>query len=190
MRNYKPVWIAGAVIALIAAVLAMVAINHNRNTSPADGQGTDSHVDHAEHDPLAPEGAKPETVARNAMSIIFAWKPAEDTSGWEALHRAHNLLTGDLAAAAATPPTPTPRPVSEWDAWARGGDAISASTVLLPGQTASVNGTTATVPVQISQTVLHADGDMTPYKRMTGTVHLTNVDGTWLVDTYRIEATR
>lgn len=190
MRSYKPLWIAGTVVALIAAVLAVVAINHNRNTAPAPGIGTDSHVDHAEHDPLAPEGAAPETVASNAMSIIFTWKPGEDSSGWDGLHRASALLTGDLAAAAATPPTPTPRPVPEWDSWVRGGDVVSASTVPLPGQVPVVTGTEAAVPVQISQTVLHPDGDMTPYKRMTGTVHLTNVDGTWLVNTYRIETTQ
>lgn len=188
MRNYKPLWIGGAVVALIAAVLVVVALNHQRNTSPPPSAGTDSHVEHG--DPLAPEGAAPETVASNAMSIMFSWKPAEDESGWDALHRASDLVTGQLAAAAATPPTPLPRPVSEWDSWARSGDVVSASTVVPAGKTATVTGSTAIVPVQISQTVLHPDGDMTPYKKMPATVELTQVNGTWLVDTYRIETAR
>ncbi|NKR30041.1 hypothetical protein GS966_25575 [Rhodococcus hoagii] len=190
MRNYKALWIGGAVVALIAVVLVLVALNHQRNTSPPPNVGTDSHIDHGEYDPLSPEGAAPETVAGNAMSIIFGWKPADDESGWDALHRASDLVTGQLAVAAATAPTPLPRPVSEWDSWARSKDVVSASTVIPAGKSAIVSETTATVPVQISQTVLHPDGDMTPYKKMTATVELTKVNGTWLVNTYRIETTR
>lgn len=184
--TYKPMILAVAMVGLIGAVIAVVFLT--RTSAPTPQTGTDSHI--GEGDPLSPVGAAPDTVATNAMAIIFGWKPATDTSGWDALHRASDLLTGELAAAAAAPPSTSPRPVPEWDSWARSGDVVSASTTVSAGRSTTLSGSTSSVPVDISQTVLHPDGAMTPYARMTATVDLVNVDGTWLVDTYRIETTQ
>ncbi|MEE2061812.1 hypothetical protein [Rhodococcus artemisiae] len=184
--TYKTLLLTTAMLGLIGAVIAVVILT--RTSSPTPQTGTDSHI--GEGDPLSPVGSAPETVATNAMSIVFSWKPATDKSGWDALHRAGDLLTGELAAAAATPPATSPRPVSEWDSWARSGDVVSASTTVSAGRNTTISGSASSVPVDISQTVLHPDGDMTPYTKMTATVELVNVDGTWLVETYRIDTTQ
>lgn len=119
--------IAGVIVAVLLIVGGALALRQHAETSvTSTSEGSDADF---EHDPLSPEHAPPETVATNAMSMIFFWQPGRGRSGWEALNRAAqtDLLTGVLAKAAATEPNPLPRPVSDWAAWERTGDTVTAA---------------------------------------------------------------
>lgn len=165
-----------AVVALLGALLVTVYIldGHGR------GSGDDRH-NHA--DPLAPEDASPDIVTRNALTLLYSWNPGSDESSWTALHRAAALTTGPLAAAAATPPDPAPRPIGRWADWARDGDTVTGAVTRLDPP--RVDGEHAEVDAVVAQTILHARGGTDPYRRITVTVRLSRVGGTWLVASYR-----
>lgn len=191
MRENKGIAIViGVVVALVLIVGIAFAVHQTtgNDSGPAAAEGHDS--DHHHEDPLAPEHAEPQTVATNAMSMIFSWQPARDRSGWDALHRASqaNLLTGILAKAAAKEPNPLPTPVADWAAWSRSGDTLTAATTA--ETPVSIKGATATVDVRIRQVVLHPDGGSTPYKTSAATVTLKkDASGTWRAANYRIGET-
>lgn len=113
-------------------------------------EGSDADFEHGH--PLSPEHAQPKTVATNAMSMIFSWQPGRDRS----LNRAAqtDLLIGVLAKAAATEPNPLPRPVSNWAAWERSGDTVTAAGAA-QGEPV-VTGESATAEVQVRQIVIHS----------------------------------
>ncbi|HEY9311908.1 hypothetical protein [Williamsia sp.] len=124
MRENKIEIIVGVIVAVFLIVGGAVALRQHTETSvTSTSEGSD--VDHDHGDPLSPEHAPPETIATNAMSMIFSWHPGRDRS----LNRAAqtDLLTGVLAKAAATEPNPLPRPVSDWAAWERSGDTVTAA---------------------------------------------------------------
>ncbi|QHE73036.1 hypothetical protein [Rhodococcus sp. WAY2] len=191
MRENKGIAIViGVVVALVLIVGVVFAVRQSvgNDAGPAAAEGHDSN--HHHEDPLSPEHADPQTVATNAMSMIFSWQPARDRSGWEALNRAGqaDLLTGVLAEAATTEPIPLPRPAAEWAAWSRSGDTLTAAATAESAP--SINGTTATVDVRIRQVVLHPDGGSTPYKTSAAEVTLEkDASGTWRAANYRIEET-
>lgn len=179
--------VVGVVVAALLIATLYTAIQlATPDSGTTTSEGTDAH--HTHDNPLSPEHAEPETVATNALSVVFSWQPGRDRSGWDALARAagNGLLTGELAKAAAAEPNPLPRPMSEWAAWARSGDTVTGAAAIT-GE-ADVSGTTATVPVLITQTVLHPGGDSTPLTRYPATVTLERDDtGTWRAANYRIE---
>ncbi|MET3642750.1 hypothetical protein ABIC73_004353 [Prescottella equi] len=186
----KTLWMAiGSIVAALALIGGIVLLRQvTTDTVAGTSAGGDSH---AHIDPLTPQDAAPQDVARNAMAMLFSWKPAEDSSSWDAMSRAQTagLLTGQLAQAAATAPTPTPQPPKEWAAWARSGDTITAAATVLDA--AKVTGDTATAPIQIKQIVLHPGGQSTPYKTQIADVTLERgSDGTWLASTYKIRSAR
>jgi hypothetical protein len=182
----KTVWaIVGAFVAVAVLITGVLVIRSGLST-PTTQEGSDSHH---HGDPLAPQDATPSEVARNALSVIFAWQPAQDASPWDALHRAEDLVTGPLEEAAATSPTPAPAPPSEWAAWKRGGDTLTAAVTVTEDPV--ISGTIATTTAQLKQVVLHADGDSTPYMTMTATVTLAqDSDGVWRVSNYQLRANR
>lgn len=72
----------------------------------------------------------------------------------------------------------------EWLAWSRSVDTVTA--VVRPNGDPTTEGDTATVPVKISQTVQHSDGDTTPTTAHTATVALERHSETWLVANYKL----
>ncbi|WP_051613674.1 hypothetical protein [Rhodococcus sp. UNC23MFCrub1.1] len=168
---------AVAVVALIAVGTALVVLT---GTTRGEGErgGTDAGF---AIDPIADY---PTSVATVVMAGIYTWQPSVQDSTWDALHTQSAFLTGPMATAAATPPTPAPRLMSEWAGWARSDDTVTAA-VEAPGETV-VDGGTATVPVTISQTVLHRSRESTPFTTYTADVTLTRVEESWKVANYRI----
>lgn len=190
MRENKIAIAVGVIIAVVLIAGGIFAIRQTSETSvTSTSEGSDA--DHEHGDPLSPEHAEPQTVATNAMSMIFSWQPGRDRSGWDGLNRAAHtdLLTGVLAKAAASEPSPLPRPVSDWAAWERSGDTVTAA---LTSQGApSIKGAAATVEVQIRQIVIHPDGASTPYKTSKATVTLEqDSSGTWRAANYRLGETQ
>ena len=61
-----------------------------------------------------------------------------------------------MATAAAQTPSPAPKPISEWAAWARSCDTLTA--VVRPDGDTAVDGDTATVPIAIAQTCSTSPG--------------------------------
>ncbi|MGW5268281.1 hypothetical protein ACWEQ4_06485 [Rhodococcus sp. NPDC003994] len=167
---------AVAVVALIAVGTALVVLTGT--TSSEDKGGTDAGF------ALDPISDDPTSVATVVMAGIYTWQPSVQGSTWDALHAQSAFLTGPMATAAATPPTPAPRPISEWAGWARSDDTVTAA-VEASGE-AVVDGDSATVPVTISQTVLHRSRESTPFTTYTADVTLHRVDGSWTVANYRI----
>lgn len=168
---------AVAVVALLAVGTALVVLT---GTTRGEGErgGTDAGfaIDPISDDPTA--------VATVVMAGIYTWQPSVQDSTWDALHAQRAFLTGPMATAAATPPDPAPRPIGEWAGWARSDDTVTAA-VGASGE-AVVEGDTATVPVTISQTVLHRSRESTPFTTYTADVTLRRVDDSWKVANYRI----
>lgn len=181
----------GPTIAVVLAALAVVLVvavgtgvalwvTGDSDDTPTSG-GTDAGFT------IDPVGTDPIGVATVVMAGVFTWQPAVQDSTWDALHTQAGHLTGPMATAAAQAPSPAPKPISEWAAWARNGDTLTA-VVRADGDTA-VDGDTATVPVTIAQTVQHQSGQATPYTTYTATVTLDGVAGEWKVNNYRIDST-
>ncbi|MFC7959128.1 hypothetical protein [Rhodococcoides kroppenstedtii] len=175
--------VAGAVLAAVA-VVALVAVGTAlvvlTGTTRGEGErgGTDAGF---ALDPIADD---PTSVATVVMAGIYTWQPSVQDSTWDALHAQRAFLTGPIATAAATSPTPAPRPISEWAGWARSDDTVTAA-VDASGETV-VDGDTATVPVTITQMVLHRSRESTPFTTYTADVTLHRVDDYWRVMNYRI----
>ncbi|CAB4890063.1 hypothetical protein R4172_17865 [Rhodococcus kroppenstedtii] len=168
---------AVAVVALIAVGTALVVLTVNTR-SQDERSGTDAGfaIDPISDDPTA--------VATVVMAGIYTWQPSVQNSTWDALHAQRAFLTGPIATAAAAPPTPAPRPIGEWAGWARSDDTVTAA-VEASGE-AVVDDDTATVPVTISQTVLHRSRESTPFTTYTADVTLHRVGDSWTVANYRI----
>ncbi len=174
--------VAGAILAAVA-VVALIAVGTafvvpTGNTTSEDKGGTDA--DFA----INPITDDPTSVATVVMAGIYTWQPSVQDSTRDALHSQRAFLTGPMATAAAAPPTPAPRPISEWAGWAASDDTVTAA-VDASGETV-VDGDTATVPVTISQTVLHRSRESTPFTTYTADVTLRRVDDSWTVANYRI----
>ncbi|SFA41660.1 hypothetical protein SAMN05444374_102106 [Rhodococcoides kroppenstedtii] len=168
---------AVAVVALIAVGTALVVLT---GTTSGEGErgGTDAGF------ALDPISDDPTSVATVVMAGIYTWQPSVQDSTWDALNTQSAFLTGPIAIAAATPPDPAPRPISEWAGWSRSDDTVTAA-VEASGETV-VDGDSATVPVTISQTVLHRSRESTPFTTYTADVTLHRVDDSWTVANYRI----
>ncbi|KZF03801.1 MULTISPECIES: hypothetical protein [unclassified Rhodococcus (in: high G+C Gram-positive bacteria)] len=136
---------------------------------------------------IDPSATDPAGVATAVMSGVFSWQPAVQDSPWVSLHEQRDNLTGPMAtAAAARPdPQPQPQPMSEWSAWSRSDDVITAVTTLDGDPT--IGSAKATVPVIISQTVQHTSGETTPYTTYTATVDVERTDDGWKVSNYRLD---
>ncbi|WP_194838473.1 hypothetical protein [Nocardia sp. XZ_19_369] len=166
-------------VAVAAAMISCVLLIQCETNPTSTSSSTDSH---AHIDPLDPVGASPEAVAINAITIIHSWRPSHDNAPWQALHRATALLTHPIVQAASTPPNPPPRPIPEWDGWARSRDQLSAAVTIL--EPATLTGATATVPVRLAQIVLHPDGLTTPWRTTTLRVELARDGDIWRVGSY------
>ncbi|WP_328813512.1 hypothetical protein [Rhodococcus sp. NBC_00297] len=170
---------AALAVVLIVAVgtAAALWVTGDRDDTPAAG-GTDAGFT------IDPVGTDPVDVATVVMAGVFTWQPAVQDSTWDALHTQAGHLTGPMATAAAQAPSPAPKPISEWAAWGRSGDTLTA--VVRPDGDTAVDGDTATVPVTIAQTVQHQSGQATPYTTYTATITLNDAAGEWKVSDYRI----
>lgn len=168
---------AVAVVALIAVGTALVVLT-GTTSSEGERAGTDAGF---VIDPISDD---PATVATVVMAGIYTWQPSVQDSTWDALHAQRAFLTGPIATAAATPPDPAPGPISEWAGWARSDDTVTAA-VNASGETV-VDGDTVTVPVTISQAVLHRSRESTPFTTYTADVTLRRVDDSWTVSNYHI----
>ncbi|WP_194829277.1 hypothetical protein [Nocardia sp. XZ_19_231] len=174
--------IAAAIAVVVVAAVIVVITRHMVTDPPGhDHAGGDSH---AHIDPLDPTGATPDTVAINALTIAYTWRPGTDASTWEALHRAAALLTDPLARAAAARPDPAPKALQEWSSWVDSRDQVSAAAA--PLAPATVDGDTASVLVRVTQTVLHAGGASTPYSSQVMQVELKQLGETWLMARYNV----
>ena len=178
-RPTAAVLLAALAVVLVVAVGTVVALwgTGVSDDTPAVG-GTDAGF------AIDPVGTDPVDVATVVMAGVFTWQPAVQDSTWDALHTQAGHLTGPMATAAAQEPSPAPKPISEWAAWARSGDTLTA--VVRPDGDTTVDGDTATVPITIAQTVQHRSGQATPYTTYTATVTLNDTAGEWKVSDYRI----
>lgn len=178
----------GSTVAVVLAALAVVLlvaggtavalwVTGDTDDTPAAG-GTDAGFT------IDPVGTDPIDVATVVMSGVFTWQPAVQDSTWGALNTQAGHLTGPMATAAAQAPSPAPKFISEWAAWARSGDTLTA--VVRPDGDTTVDGDTATVPITIAQTVQHQSGQATPYTTYTATVTLNDTAGQWKASDYRI----
>ena len=111
---------AVAVVALIAVGTALVVLTGTPRGQDERG-GTDAGF------ALDPISDDPTSVATVVMAGIYTWQPSVQGSTWDALHAQRAFLTGPMATAAATPPDPAPRPISEWAGWARSDDTVAAA---------------------------------------------------------------
>lgn len=168
---------AVAVVALIAVGTALVVLTCTTSSEGERG-GTDAGF------ALDPISDDPTSVATVVMAGIYTWQPSVQDSTWDALNAQRAFLTGPMATAAAAPPTPAPRPIGEWAGWARSDDTVTAA-VDASGEPV-VDGDSATVPVTITQTVLHRSRESTPFTTYTADVTLHWVDDWWTVANYRI----
>lgn len=170
--------LVGLGLVVTAAIAVIVVLIFGGPDAP-EQPGTDAGYS------IAPIGTEPADVAVAVMSGVYTWQPAVQDSSWDALHSQHDHLTGPMATAAVQPPSPAPQPLPEWSAWARSGDTITA--VVRPDGDTLIDGDTATVPVTISQTVQHTDGEITPYTTYTATITLESRGDIWRVANYTIE---
>ncbi len=177
-RTITPILVALG-LAITAGVAVIVVLLFANTSDSPETLGTDAGF------AIDPLGSEPVDVAVMVMAGVYSWQPAVEESAWDALHSQEQYLTGPMASAAAQRPNPAPKPLSEWAAWARGGDIVSA--VVQPGGEGSIDGDSATVPVTIIQTVQHIDGDITPFTTYSATVTLENDSDTWKVANYRLE---
>lgn len=178
-RN-RPLLVVAAAVIIVIGVAAAITATLMRGDSEDAAPGSDAEFG------IDPVPTEPADVAVHVMSGLYTWQPAVQDSSWDALRSQQRYLTGTLAQAAARPPTPAPQPISEWSAWARSADTITA--VVVPTGDAVIDGDAATVPVTITQTVQHRHGDATPYYSYTATVDLSGTDGQWKVSNYRLGA--
>lgn len=161
-----------------AAAIAVVVVLVFAAADTPEQPGTDAGYT------FVPIGYEPADVAAAVMSGVFTWQPAVQDSSWDALHGQRDRLTGPMATAAEQSPTLAPKTLPEWAAWARSGDTITA--VVRPDAEPAIDADTATVPVTISQTVLHTSGEITPYTTYTATVELDRTDVGWKVANYHL----
>jgi len=161
----------------VVAVAAVIVFLTRDSDTPLPGTDAGIAID--------PTATDPAGVATSVMSGVYTWQPAVQDSPWEALHEQQAHLTGPMATAAAARPDPQPQPMSEWSAWSRSSDIVTAVTTV-DGEP-STGTDKATVPVIISQTVQHTSGEITPYTTYTATVDLQRTDDTWKVSNYRLE---
>lgn len=168
-----------ACIGLVGVVaVAALTVFLFRGSESLPPPGTDAGI------AIDPSATDPAGVAASVMSGVFTWQPAVQDSPWEALHSQQGSLAGQMATAAAAPPSPLPQAMPEWSAWSRSGDVVTAVTKLDGEPT--IESDTATVPVIISQTVQHISGEITPYTTYTATVVLEKQSDAWQVANYRL----
>ncbi|MBW4781983.1 hypothetical protein O4160_15170 [Rhodococcus sp. IEGM 1401] len=165
------------IVGAVTIAAAIVFFSRGSDTPPR--AGTDAGI------AIDPSATDPAGVATSVMSGVYTWQPAVQDSPWEALHEQRDNLTGPMATAAAARPIPAPQPMSEWSAWSRSSDIVTAITTL-DGEP-SIGTGKATVPVVISQTVQHTSGEITPYTAYTATVDLERTDHGWKVANYRLD---
>ena len=167
-RNTGGYFLIAAVIAALTMVVVVIA-------RPDLPDGTDSHAHIQPEESLT--GA-----ATTVMVGIHTWNPADEHSPWEAMAAVSEHLTGRMAEAAASRPMPDPTPQA-WDAWARSGDRVIGHAEIL-GDPGDPDGDTATVTVEVGQTVMHTGGETTPFRSHTAAVELEHAEGRWLVENY------
>lgn len=168
---------------LIVTLTAVLATGCTGDEN-ADRQNSHSGRDvHSTAPGPQPTDQDPGQVATAWLQIVYAWEPVTDTSPTDALIRARALATGTLAAE--QPPTATVRnTLPQWSAWRSSGDIITA-TVADPDVT-TVDDTNAVVRATVTQTVLHSDGDTTPWEKLEVTVTLQKtLAGLWKVSDSR-----
>lgn len=157
----------------------------SNDTSPAhssnsNDQGSDH--DHAITDPFAPENANIDAATEQAFRTMFTWQPVSDSSPGDAVLRAQPWLGGKLAAASGR--DTDVRPPSDWQAWKRSGDLVSATAAVT--DTISTTGTRAVRHVAVVQSVMRPTGDTTAYATFTVRAELSHANNGWRVTTFTV----
>ncbi len=173
---------AGAAIAIILAVMLVAAGCGSNDTGSSAPTATHDHDENYSGTPGLPDADAPSGVLNTALSAIFSWEPATDTSPTDALVRSSNYLTGAAATSAREASTNTVRASAEWGAWRQAGDLVTAR---VEGVQATVlNPSKAVGRATVIQTVLHLDGGSTPYQRFTAAAELVRTADGWKLATY------
>lgn len=174
----------GVAIAVIVISIAGIMTVMWRSTGDNDHQV-------AAEDTLDPVAEDAEMTAKQAMVNVFSFNPAEDESPESDLAAIRDSLTGDLLTLADNPPegevAEQIRP-RQWDAWAESGDSVKAfaeKSTLSPAIPADSDH--ARIKLEVTQKVLHSDGDITPFRYMTVTVDVEHSDGRWKASDYRVD---
>jgi hypothetical protein len=172
--------VAGIVLAVLIVAAALIDRHHDEATDrhPLIGDA-ELHV----HGPVL-DGADPQTVVAQALTTIFGWRPASDTSAGVALTRARPWLTDELARDADSPPATGIRELPQWSGWRASRDVITATTHI--EQTAPPTDRQCTVTATIAQTVVHLDGSTTVFRVLHAVALVQRTEKGWRLASYRL----
>jgi hypothetical protein len=171
--------VGGVVLALVC-VGAVMLLNH-------DGGGTPPHRagdGYARIEGPAPHDADAATATRYGLTAMFFWRPVEDSSPGQALWRAKPWLTEPLLGQADTPPAAGIRPIPQWAGWRASADIVTATVAI--DQLGPIEGDERRVEATVNQTVVHADGNTTPYVVMHVAAAVKSTADGWRLSNYRV----
>lgn len=176
----RPLLVIGALV--IAAVLVAAgawALLGNRDDDT--GHATEA-IEPSLHDPVV--------AATGTLSVILSYAPAEQDTPYDQYAPIIDRLTGPTRQLAENPPTgeeaakaiPT-----QWNDWKASGDRVRA---LVSSDTDHTDypddATEASIPVNVTEQVVHYDNSTTPLSKYTATVKVVKPADVWLFDSYTI----
>lgn len=173
----KILLIAGVVLAVVIAVVAVLVIRSSGDEVEVVGDPAIDHVDPVLEDP--------ERAAESLIAAVNTWRPAEQDSPADAAAIVSDRLSGKYAVLATDQEAPLP---PQWQGWASSGDRVQAVAEVAPGsQSIAETDTEATVTVNVSRIVMHSDGSSTPLDSTVVDAHMVKEAGVWKLSdlTYR-----
>lgn len=166
----------GVIAIAVVVIIGLLVAGIMALTSDKPGHGSDAGVLHAEHDPVADD---PYLTAAQAATTMFSFTPAEQDYPEQGLRKIQDSLTGQLEDLAVNPPPQNPKQLPEsWQAWKKSGEHIYAN-VDRAGDTRFDGDEVATVPLEISQVIVHPSDETTPYKRFEAEFRVEKSEGRW-----------
>lgn len=192
--KFKTILLA-ALVAILVAVLAYSCRSTDSDepsttaatTQPADHSGTST--PEATASPVPADDNTPKTdsvlaedVARQAMTAMWSWQPAVDTSTADGLTRARPWFSDSLVASTLSTATPERGPGWQWEQWRSEGTRVSADVSI------GCSGCPPDEPDRISrvatihQTAIKTDGTSKPGDTVTIWLTMTREPVGWRVN--------
>ena len=132
--------------------------------------------------PQRPKPTSPEEVARQAVTVAFAWAPATDESPTSGFRRATQWFTPDLAARLTSDVRNERGPSLQWQQWVNDNARVIADVAIGCSGCPPDTDTTAHRVATITQTALTGDTTRPVEPDTTVWLTLTEADGRWLID--------